>query len=137
MVIVDSSVWIGFLRGSLNAETAWLRKAAGAEQIGLTSLIFCEVLQGTLSDAGFQKTREYLIDLPIYTASGAALATTSAQNFRTLRKRGITIRSTVDCMIATFCIESGYRLLHRDRDFDAFEANLGLKVLHPPAALNP
>lgn len=137
MVIVDSSVWIDALWGTANPQSLWLQEAIGREQIGLTSLIVCEVLQGVRNHNQFRGFQHDLLQLPIFESIGTQLAIASAQNYRTLRNRGITVRKTVDCIIATFCIEQRYQLLHRDRDFDAFEVHLGLRVLHPPAiALN-
>ena len=132
MVIVDSSVWIDSLWGTVNRHSQWLKEAIGKEPIGLTSVILCEVLQGTRTEAQFQQSRRALLELPIFETFATGVAVVAANNFRFLRKRGITIRKPIDCMIATFCIESGHSLLHRDKDFDAFELHLGLQVLHPP-----
>ena len=137
MVIVDSSVWIDALWGVSNRHSVWLNAALGRERIGLTSLILCEVLQGIRTEAQFRKSRRKLLELPVFEGFTAELAIASARNFRTLRDRGITVRKSIDCIIATFCIVEGYQLLHRDRDYDAFEAHLALRVLHPPPlALN-
>jgi predicted nucleic acid-binding protein len=133
MVIVDSSVWIDALRGISNRQSAWLNAALGKKQIGLTSLILCEVLQGIRIESQFRKSRIKLLELPVFEVFTAQVAIASAQNFRTLRERGITVRKSIDCIIATFCIEEGYQLLHRDRDFDPFETHLALQVLHPPS----
>lgn len=133
MVIVDSSVWIDALRGTANPETVWLRDAIGKKEIGLMTLILCEVLQGVRSKVQFRGFQQDMQLLPIFETLSAPLAIESAQNFQRLRDRGITVRKTVDCLIATFCIEQGHQLLHRDRDFDVFETHLGLRVLHPPA----
>ena len=132
MVIVDSSVWIDALWGTVNRHSKWLNEALGNEPIGLTSVILCEVLQGTRTDANFQQSCRLLLALPVFETFATRLAVAAAKNFRFLRSRGITVRKPIDCMIATFCIESGHRLLHRDRDFDAFESHLGLQVFHPP-----
>jgi hypothetical protein len=132
MVIVDSSVWVDALRGTVNHHSIWLGAAIGREDVGLTSLIVCEVLQGFRIDVQFREFQDYLLEFPIFDTLDTPLAIRSAQNFRFLRKRGITVRKTVDCIIATFCIEHDYHLLHNDRDFDPFETHLGLKVVHPP-----
>jgi predicted nucleic acid-binding protein len=133
MVIVDSSVWIDALNGKITPETTWLGMALGREQVGLTSLILCEVLQGIRFDRHFRETEERLRVFQIFASVTAKLAVSAAQNFRKLQRRGVTVRKTIDCIIATFCIEEGHQLLHNDRDFDAFETHLGLRVLHPPA----
>ena len=132
MVIVDSSVWIDAFRGTVNKHSQWLNESIGKEPIGLTSVILCEVLQGTRTDAQFHQSRRSLTELPVFENFAADLAIAAASNYRQLRGQGITIRKPIDCMIATFCIGSGFWLLHRDRDFDPFELHLGLQVLHPP-----
>jgi predicted nucleic acid-binding protein len=132
MVIVDSSVWIDALRGTANPHSSWLKRSLGNEPIAMTSIILCEVLQGIRTDAQFEQSRQKLLELPVFETFAANVAIAAARNYRLLRSEGFTVRKPIDCMIATFCIESEYRLLHRDRDFDAFEIFLGLQVLHPP-----
>ena len=134
MVIVDSSVWIDYFQGKLNNQTSWLDKAAGQQPIGMTSLILCEVLQGVRDDETFEAFQQDLMRFEIFGAGDADIAIAAARNYLTLRRRGFTIRKTIDCLIATFCMEEGHTLLHNDRDFDVFEAHLGLRVLHPPTA---
>jgi predicted nucleic acid-binding protein len=133
MVIVDSSVWIDALNGKTTPQTIWLRFALDREQVGLTSVILCEVLQGIRHDRRFRETEQRLRTLPVFPSVTIKLAVVAAQNFRTLRSRGITVRKTIDCLIATFCIEEDHQLLHHDSDFDHFERHLGLRVVHPPA----
>ena len=135
MVIVGSSVWIDYLRGTVSAPTEWLEEALGQESIGLTSLILCEVLQGVRDQATFQALKQDLLQFEVFDSGDKELAIASAENYMSLRGRGITVRKTIDCLIATFCIREGYALLHNDRDFDAFEQHLGLQVLHPPESL--
>ena len=130
MVIVDSSVWIDYLNDVDNEQTDWLEHALGKVTIALTSLILCEVLQGIRHDARFRETREQLMKFPVFEGFPAELAVASAQHFRTLQRHGITIRKSVDCIIAAFCIHGGLQLLHKDRDFDAFQAHLGLMVVN-------
>ncbi len=132
MVIVDSSVWIDYLLDRVNRQTDWLDAAVGRQEIGLTSLILCEILQGVRSRAQFRGFQRELLRFPVFDACGTQLAISAARNYRALRDRGITVRRTIDCFIATFCIESDHQLLHNDRDFDVFETHLGLRVLHPP-----
>lgn len=131
MLIVDSSVWIAFLRGDFNAESVWLRSAISRTDIGLTTLILAEVLQGSGSDRRFRETRDYLSDFPIFDGCDQLTAIAAAQNFRVLRSLAVTVRGTIDCLTATFCIQSGCHLLHRDRDFDGFERYLNLLVFKP------
>jgi predicted nucleic acid-binding protein len=131
VVIADSTIWIDFFAGRGTPEALWLKRELSLQEVGLTDLSFCEVLQGVRHDADFRRTHLRLTSLPILNCCGEELAVASAQNYRMLRARGFTVRKTIDCLIATFCIEHGHALLHRDRDFDPFEAHLGLKVIHP------
>jgi predicted nucleic acid-binding protein len=131
VVIVDTTVWVDYLRGTRNAETDWLDREASRERLGLTDLILCEVLQGVRSDREFRQVRAELRKFELFETGGELLAVAAARNFRSIREKGRTVRKTVDCLIATFCLAHGHTLLHRDRDFDAFEQNLGLAVLHP------
>lgn len=131
MVIVDSSVLIDFLSAKVNRQTNWLNRELQTQRIGITNLILCEVLQGLRTDAKFLKAQAILFDLEIFEIGNRDLAVLSANNFRILRGRGFTVRNTIDCLIATFCIQEGHVLLHNDRDFDVFEAHLGLRVVHP------
>jgi hypothetical protein len=131
MVIADSSVWIDYFADRTNRETDWLERELDLQPFGITDLILCEVLQGIRDDFGFARAQRELMTLHVFDAGGSRLAVRAAKNYRFLRARGITVRATVDCLIATFCIESGYALLHRDRDFDPFEKHLGLRVVHP------
>ena len=131
MVIVDTSVWVEYLRGSSTPETIWLDGALGRQAIGLTDLILCEVLQGVRSDSDFKTAKTELLQFSVFPAGGIDMALEAAINFRTLRQQGFTVRKMVDCWIASFCLRQGYSLLHCDRDYDVFEQNLGLRVLHP------
>jgi predicted nucleic acid-binding protein len=133
MVIVDSSVWIDAFRAKATPETRWLTTALNNQLVGLTSLILCEVLQGIRFDKQFRDIEERLLSLPVAELISTEISVGAAQNFRFLQRRGITVRKTVDCLIATFCIAEGHQLLHRDSDFDGFEEHLGLKVIHPEA----
>jgi predicted nucleic acid-binding protein len=131
VIIVDSTVWIDHFHSTVNPHTAWLDLHAYSDEIGITDLILCEVLQGARDDFRFTQMRRALLRLPVIAGSSRELAVAAAQNYRNLRGRGITIRKIVDTLIATACIEQGHRLLHHDRDFDPFEEHLGLQVIHP------
>ena len=131
MVIVDTTVWVDFLNGVSNPETEWLDREAGRKQIALLDLILCEVLQGVRHDRDFDAFRRQLLEFDVFSIGGVDTAARAARHFRGLRKRGFTVRKTADCLIAAFCIREGFRLLHRERDFDVFETNLGLQVIHP------
>lgn len=131
MVIVDTTVWVDYLRAADNPETAWLDGELQHQRIGLTDLIFCEVLQGVQEERAFSLVRAELSKFRIFPTGGHDLAVSAARNYRDLRYRGYTVRKTIDCLIATFCLQGGHRLLHRDRDFDPFEKLLGLRVVCP------
>src|SRR5271165_2114147 len=131
MVIVDTTVWIDYLGGINNPKTAWLDREMGLQRLGLTDLTLCEVLQGIRDDAAFRRVRSRLMNFEVFETGGVELAVASARNYRTLRTLGHTVRKTIDCLIATFCLHAGHALLHSDRDFDAFERHLGLRVVHP------
>jgi predicted nucleic acid-binding protein len=131
MIIVDSSVWIDLFHGTQTPQTDWIKEALKHQSISLTDLILCEVLQGIRDDRLYTEIRKVFLGYEILPMGGTALALASAENYRKLQKKGITIRKTIDCLIATFCILNGHSLLHSDRDFNAFEENLGLQVIHP------
>lgn len=129
MWIVDSSVWIDYFNGTITPQTNILNAALGQQPIGLGDIILCEVLQGYRAQRDFEAAQRALLQFPIYSIGGTELAIKSAKNFRNLRQKGITVRKTIDCLIATFVIERGFFLLHSDRDFEPFEAHLGLTVV--------
>lgn len=133
MVIVDSSVLIDYLANRMTPETHWLDKNCTLKRVGITSLILIEVLQGIRDDRLFAETLNALSQFALFEAGKRDLAIATAQNYRKLRKIGITIRNAIDCHTATFCIEEGHTLLHNDRDFDPFEDHLGLNVVDPSA----
>ena len=130
MWIVDSSVWIDFFNGIDTPQTDILDSALGAEEIAVGDIILAEVLQGFRSDADFRVAKDALLRFPVFSIGGADLCIKSAKNYRELRRRGITVRKTIDCLIATYTIEQGYSLLHNDRDFTPFEEHLGLSVIY-------
>ena len=131
VVIVDSSVLIDYLADRITPATTWLEQNLGRRPIGITTLILAEVLQGVRGDDHFAATAGALQRLAVFESASLDLAVRSALNYRILRRRGITIRNTIDCLTATFCILQGHELLHNDRDFEAFEEHLDLEVLHP------
>jgi predicted nucleic acid-binding protein len=131
MVIIDTTVWIDLFGGFANAETRWLDAEVGKQRLGLTDVILCEVLQGIRSDAQIKRVERELLKCEIFATGGIEMALAAARNYRVLRKKGFTVRKTIDCWIATFCLREAHSLLHRDRDFDVFEKALGLNVIHP------
>ncbi|HCZ49083.1 MAG TPA: VapC toxin family PIN domain ribonuclease, partial [Gammaproteobacteria bacterium] len=129
MILVDTSVWVDFLRERPTPEAEWLDRNLGVEGLVVGDLILAEVLQGFKEDRGFNEAKRLLARLDQVDICGAALAVEAAQNYRRLRRAGITVRGTVDVLIATRCLVDGLRLLHSDRDFDGFERHLGLQVV--------
>ncbi|MGA2427994.1 MAG: PIN domain nuclease [Candidatus Acidiferrum sp.] len=129
MVIVDTTVWVDYLRGKQNPQVDWLYREMDRQRLGLTDLILCEVLQGVREEATFASVLKELGQFEIFETGSVDLAVAAAQNFRKLRQRGLTVRKTIDCLIATFCLREKHVLLHRDRDYEAFEQELGLKAV--------
>jgi len=127
MILVDSSVWIDYFRGVATPQAEKLESLLGAEPIATGDLILTEVLQGFVSDRDFNQGRKLLTSLVIVDLGGQNMAIQAAKNFRVLRSLGITVRKTIDTVIATRCIESGLQLLYSDRDFDPFVEHLGLR----------
>jgi predicted nucleic acid-binding protein len=131
VVVIDTTVWVDYLQGTENAETGWLDQELDRRRLALTDVIFCEVLQDLRDDATAREVEHLLLRFEVFPTGGVALAREAARNYRRLRSRGRTVRKTIDCLIATFCIREGHSLLHRDRDFDPFEKFLELSVVHP------
>jgi predicted nucleic acid-binding protein len=131
MVLVDSSVWIDYFNGQDSEATNRLDTLLGTEPIAIGDLILAEVLQGFKSDVDYKTAKKLLTSLTVFNLLNAELAIKSADNFRALRKKGITIRKTADSIIATFCVEQDHSLLFSDRDFLPFVKHLGLKSVGP------
>lgn len=129
MILVDSSVWIDYFRGTPTPQADMLDKLLGVETLSTGDLILAEVLQGFEDERHFDLAKRMMMSLEIINLGGLDIAIQAARNFRALRRLGVTIRKTIDTVIATRCIESGYHLLHNDRDFDPFVKHLGLRVL--------
>ena len=129
MILVDSSVWIDYFNGTLTAQTEKLDSLLGSELLAIGDLILTDVLQGFADERDFNQARRMLTSLTVVELGGQKIAIQAAKNFRALRGRGITVRKTIDTVIATRCIESGYALLHNDKGFDPFVKHLGLRVV--------
>lgn len=127
MILVDSSVWIDYFRGSSTPETEKLDSLLGTEPVATGDLILTEVLQGFVADRDFKQAGKLMMSLVIVDIGGREVAIRAAKNFRALRALGVTVRKTIDTIIATRCIESGFSLLYSDRDFDPFVTHLGLR----------
>ena len=131
MILVDSSVWIDYFNGVATAQTSKLEELLDVEPLAIGDLNLTEVLQGFGKDRDFERARDVLTSLEVVEIGGMDIALRAAQHCRSLRKMGITVRKTIDSLIATRCIEGGYRLLHNDRDFAPFEQYLGLQPVIP------
>jgi predicted nucleic acid-binding protein len=129
LTLVDSSVWIDYFKGTVTAQTEQLDKLLGRELLAIGDLILLEVLQGFTNERDFNEARKMLTSLIMVELGGQEIAIQAAKNFQALRILGVTVRKTIDTVIATRCIESGYDLLHNDRDFDPFAKHLGLRVV--------
>lgn len=129
MVLVDSSVWIDFFNGRCDGNTTLLRRLLPSERLLVGDLILVEVLSGFRSDADFRKARELLATLKYTDLVGADVAFAAAENYRLLRRRGVTVRKVVDVVIASFCVLYDHHLLHTDHDFEAMAPHLGLRTL--------
>jgi len=131
MVIVDTTVWVDYLNNVTTPETEWLDSQLARQPLGLLDLMVCEILQGLATDEEVGRVLRDLKRFQLLETGGLELATAAARNYRLLRAKGRTVRKTIDCIIATYCIREGHSLLHCDRDFDPFEQLLGLIVVHP------
>jgi predicted nucleic acid-binding protein len=128
VILVDSSVWIDYFRGMQTSQTDRLDGLLGNQLIATGDLVLAEVLQGFGSARDFNQGKKLLTSLPIIELVGENIAIQAAKNFRTLRSLGISIRKTIDTLIATSCIEKGLVLLYSDKDFDPFVEHLGLQT---------
>jgi predicted nucleic acid-binding protein len=127
LILVDSSVWIDYFKGTVTPQTEKLDSLLGSEPLAIGDLILTEVLQGFGEERDFEQARKLLTSLTVVDLGGEDIAIQAARHFRVLRSLGVTVRKTIDVIIATRCIESDYELVHSDRDFDAFVKHLGLR----------
>ena len=132
MILVDTSVWIDYFNGTPTWQAELLDHYLSNVPIIMGDLILAEVLQGFKSDKDYETAKAFLSALPFRQIGGYDVAVQSAKNYRLLRKSGVTVRKTIDVIIATFCIIEGLALLHDDRDFDPMESHFSLKTLSPP-----
>ena len=129
MIVVDSSVWIDYFNGKKTRQTDWLDSALGSTPVIMGDLILTEVLQGFQNNKEFRVAKDLLLSMPFMPMVGQAIALKSAENYRSLRRKGVTVRKTIDVIIGTFCIYYQLPLLHDDRDFDPMVKFLGLKIV--------
>jgi predicted nucleic acid-binding protein len=127
VILVDSSVWIDYFRGIASPEVAKLDALLGSELVATGDLVLTEVLQGFVNDRDFSRARRLMTSLVLVELAGRTIAIKAAQNFRRLRSVGVSVRKTIDTVIATYCIEHRLSLLYSDRDFDPFVEHLGLR----------
>ncbi|HUA25058.1 MAG TPA: PIN domain nuclease [Steroidobacteraceae bacterium] len=128
VILVDTSVWIDYFNGTTNSQSDRLDELLGSGDVLTGDLILAELLQGFTKNADFRRARQLMDSLPCVDLVGRDLAIRAAEYFRQLRRKGITVRKTIDVLIATFCISNDHALLHRDKDFTVFERHLGLQV---------
>jgi hypothetical protein len=126
LIVVDTSVWIDFLNGRVAPHVRRLREMLGSDEITLGDLMMCEILQGLDSEGAAAEVEALLRRFAIVPMAGEAVAVAAARNFRHLRRRGVTVRKTIDLLIGTWCIENRRPLLHNDRDFRPMARHLGL-----------
>ncbi len=131
MILVASSVWVDYFRGTPTPQAEKLDVLLGTEPVITGDLVLTEVLQGFGSEREFNRVKKLLTSLVVVDLGGREVAIQAAKNFRALRTLGITVRKTIDTVIATRCIASGFTLLYRDRDFDPFVQHLGLRSAIP------
>jgi len=127
MILVDSSVWIDFFRGTTTPQVDRLYALLETQPVAIGDLMLLEVLQGCVSDHEFQRMKRVMDPVRVVELCGRELAVQAARNYRALRTRGITVRSTLDTILATRCIEDNLPLLYSDRDFQPFVQHLGLR----------
>ena len=132
MIVVDTTVWIDFPEARNTPFDLHLKELIElGESLGLTDLIYCEVLQGILDENKFRQTRNILRTYPILRMRGLRSLEHAADIYRACRRRGFTIRKTADCLIAATCLEARAELYHNDRDFEAIAKVRGLKIYQP------
>ena len=129
MILVDSSIWIDYFNGKKTRQTDWLDSALGTTPVIMGDLILTEVLQGFQNSREFKIAKGLLLGMPFMPMLGLDIAIQSVENYRSLRKRGVTVRKTIDVIIGTFCIHYQLPLLHDDRDFEPMVRFLGLKTV--------
>lgn len=127
MILVDTSVWIDYFRGTATPQTDRLDLLLATEPVVVGDLILTEILQGFAREQDFNRARRLLVNFDVVELAGRRIAIQAARNFRVLRARGVTVRKTIDTIIATWCMENACPLLHADRDFEPFAQHLGLR----------
>jgi predicted nucleic acid-binding protein len=133
VIVVDTTVWIDFFNGAGTPEDHHLQQLITAGgSLALTDLIFCEILQGIRQDAVLERTRRLLLWYPILRMRRLTTFEHAARLYRTCRKQGLTVRKTIDCLIAALCIEEDVELFHKDADFEAIARVAPLRIYRRP-----
>jgi predicted nucleic acid-binding protein len=132
MIVADTSAWIDYFRGVVAAHTDTLDSCLETHRIIIGDLIIAELLQGFKSDKDYLAAKRIIENLHYLDFVGKTIAIKASENYRYLRSKGVTVRKTIDVIIATFCIENNFELIHNDRDFDPMEKLLGLKIKNNP-----
>ncbi len=131
MLVVDSTVWVDYFNGRITPQSDYLHEALASQPILVGDLILAEVLQGFRQETDFEKARLLLGKFAQANMVSPVLAVQAARNYRSLRQKGVTVRKTIDSLIATYCIENDHELLHSDSDYGGYETHLGLRVIRP------
>jgi len=129
MVVVDTSVWIDYFNGVETRQACCLDQLLGERILAIGDLVLAELLQGFASDADARQAMELLEPLEFVEMAGRDVAIESARNYRRLRRKGATVRKTMDMLIGTYCLMNDHELLHDDRDFDVMARHLGLRIV--------
>jgi hypothetical protein len=129
MIIVDTSAWIEFFKNGIPPVVQSVENSLEKNLVGIGDLIFCEVVQGIKSKGDREQVAALLLSLPRFEMVGFRIAEKAADNYRTLRSRGITIRKTIVVIIGTFCVENNFSLIHNDRDFEAMAPYIDLDLM--------
>jgi len=132
VIVIDTTVWIDFLEGRGTRFDRHLAELLEQDApIALVDIVYCEILQGIRDEEIYQRTRASLLAHPILRPRGLETFETAANLYRTARRRGLTVRRSVDCLIAATCLETGAEIYHHDRDFDALARVSDLSVYQP------
>ena len=129
MVVVDTSVWIDYFNGVVSQQTDRLDELLGEQLVVVGDLILAELLQGFETEADAMRALALLEPLEFVEMVGRDVAVESAANYRRLRRRGVTVRKSIDMLIGTYCLIHNHELLHNDRDFEVLARHLGLRIV--------
>lgn len=129
MVIVDTSAWVEYFKNGVPSVVAKVDRCLDRDLVGIGDLVYCEVMQGIRSSRQRSEVSSLFLSLPHFEMVGFHVAEKSAANYRLLRSKGVTVRKTIDVLIATFCAERGFQIVHHDSDFDLMAGHIGLNII--------